>query len=161
MPSFDVVCTVDQHEVTNAVDQTKREIGTRFDFRGSKSSIEAEEKDLVILTEDDMRLKAIQEILRQKMAKRGISLKLLDFQDPESAGGDMIRQRVTVKDGLTTEELKKLAKLIKSAKLKVQPQIQEDKLRVSGKKRDDLQQAISHLKQEAPELELQFINFRD
>ncbi|MCB0354221.1 MAG: YajQ family cyclic di-GMP-binding protein [Bdellovibrionales bacterium] len=161
MPSFDVVCTVDGHEITNAVDQAKREIGTRFDFRGSKSSIALEEKTLTFLTEDDMKLRAMQEILRQKMAKRGISLKLLEFKDSESAGGDMIRQQVLVKDGLTTEELKTLAKVIKTAKMKVQAQIQEDKLRVTGKKRDDLQEAIALLKRESPELELQFVNFRD
>lgn len=161
MPSFDVVSEVDAQEVLNAVDQTKREMATRYDFKGSKATIELEDLVITIEADDDLRLKAIQEILKTKLAKRQVSLKLLDFQNPKPAGGDMIRQIVTVKDGLKDEELKKLSKLIKTTKLKVQPQIQGNQLRVTGKNRDDLQSAIAHLKSEATELELQFINFRD
>lgn len=161
MPSFDVVSEVDKQEIVNAIDQVRREMTTRYDFKGSKSSVELEEFEITILADDDMRLNAITDILRQKLAKRQVSLKLLDFADPRPAGGDMIRQVITVKNGLKDEELKKLSKMIKETKIKVQPQIQGEQLRVSGKKRDELQQVIAHLKQNATDLELQFINFRD
>ena len=161
MPSFDVVSSVEYQEVVNAVDQVRREIGTRYDFRGSKSSIELKDHEIVLLADDDMKLRSIDEILRQKLAKRGISLKLCEFGDAKSAGGDMIRQIVRVKDGLQEEELKKLTKMIKQTKIKVQPQIQGEQVRVSGKKRDDLQEVISYLKANATDFELQFVNFRD
>ena len=163
MPSFDVVCEVENQEVLNAVDQTEREMKVRYDFRDSKATIVWREKDheIEIVADDDMRLNAIQEILRQKLSKRGVSLKLVDFQDQKSAGGDLIRQVVKIKQGLSDEELRQLAKLIKQSKSKVQAQIQGEQLRVSGKKRDDLQQAIQLLKSEAPDLELQYTNFRD
>ncbi len=161
MPSFDVVSTVEYQEVVNAVDQTRREIGTRYDFRGSKSSVELKDHEIILLSEDDMKLKAVVEILKQKLAKRQVSLKLCEFQDPKAVGGDMIRQVVRVKDGLQEEELKKLTKMIKQTKMKVQPQIQGEQVRVSGKKRDVLQEVISYLKSNATEFELQFVNFRD
>ena len=134
---------------------------TRYDFKGSKSSIKLEELTITIEADNDLRLKAIQELLRTKLAKRKVSLKLLVFNDPQPAGGDMIRQVINVKDGLKEEELKKLTKLVKQMKIKVQPQIQSSQLRVSGKKRDDLQNVMAHLKDTAPDLELQFTNFRD
>ena len=161
MPSFDVMSEADQHEVRNAVDQTAREMQTRYDFKGSKAEIKLEEFEITLLADDDMRLKAVVEILKTKLAKRKVSLKLLEFVDAKPAGGDMIRQAVRIKNGLKDEELRKLTKLVKSAKLKVQPAIQGDQLRISGKKRDDLQSAIAHLKEQAPDLELQFVNFRD
>jgi len=163
MPSFDVVCEVDNQEVLNAVDQTEREIKVRYDFKDSKATLKWQDKEsqIEIVADDDMRLKAIQEILRQKLSKRGVSLKLVEFEDQKPAGGDLIRQIVKVKQGLSDEELKSLAKVIKQAKLKIQAQIQGEQLRVTGKKRDDLQAAIEHLKGESKDLELQFTNFRE
>lgn len=161
MPSFDVVSEADMPEVTNAVDQAKREIGTRYDFRDAKSSIELEGKEIILLAEDDMKSAALQDVLRQKLAKRGISLKLVTFSKPSRVGGDMIRVDVTVKESLTDIEMKEIVKEIKKSKIKVQAQIQGEQIRVSGKKRDDLQAAIAAIKSRFQDLELQFINFRD
>lgn len=163
MPSFDVVSEVELHEVVNAVDQVQREIGTRYDFKGSKSTVELKKETAIVevLADDDMKLKAIQDILKQKLAKRGVSLKSIEFPEATKAGGDMLRQEVKIKQGLTTEELKKMTKAIKGKKFKVSPAIQGDQLRVSGKKRDELQDVIQFLKNEFPDLELQFDNFRD
>jgi uncharacterized protein YajQ (UPF0234 family) len=161
MPSFDVVSEADQHEIRNAVDQAEREMQTRYDFKGSKATLTQNEFEITILADDRMRLKAIVDILMAKLAKRNVSLKLLDFQEARPAGGDMLRQVVTVKNGLQDEELRKLVKLIKSKKMKVQSQIQGEQLRVTGKKRDDLQSVMAVLREEASDLELQFTNFRD
>ncbi|MGA1192690.1 MAG: YajQ family cyclic di-GMP-binding protein [Bdellovibrionota bacterium] len=161
MPSFDVVSEADQHEIRNAVDQAEREMQTRYDFKGSKASLTQNEFEITILADDRMRLKAIVDILMAKLAKRNVSLKLLDFQEARPAGGDMLRQIVTVKNGLQDEELRELVKLIKSKKMKVQSQIQGEQLRVTGKKRDDLQSVMAVLREEASDLELQFTNFRD
>lgn len=161
MPSFDVVSEADQHEIRNAVDQAEREMQTRYDFKGSKASLTQNDFEITILADDRMRLKAIVDILMAKLAKRNVSLKLLDFQEARPAGGDMLRQVVTVKNGLQDEELRKLVKLIKSKKMKVQSQIQGEQLRVTGKKRDDLQSVMAVLREEASDLELQFTNFRD
>ena len=163
MPSFDIVSTVQMNEVTNAVDQTSREIATRYDFKDSKSSLSLNAKDSVIdiVADDNMKLKALNEILRQKLSKRGISLKSVEFEEAQPAGGDTLKQIVKIKQGLTDEELKKLNKQIKDIKLKVNTQIQGDQLRVMGKKRDDLQEAIAFLKANISDIELQFINFRD
>lgn len=161
MPSFDVVSEANMQEVKNAVDQVHREITTRYDFRDSKSMIELEETTIKLLADDKMKLGAIQEVLKQKLAKRGVSLKTVEFKDPEPAGGDMIRQLVLVKQGLSDEELKKINKAIKASKIKVSSQIQGAQVRVSGKKRDDLQTAIATLRTEFKDLELQFTNFRE
>jgi len=161
MPSFDVVSEADQHEIRNAVDQAEREMQTRYDFKGSKATLTQNDFEITILADDRMRLKAIVDILMAKLAKRNVSLKLLDFQEARPAGGDMLRQVVTVKNGLQDEELRKLVKLIKSKKMKVQSQIQGEQLRVTGKKRDDLQSVMAVLREEASDLELQFTNFRD
>lgn len=161
MPSFDIVSQVDLQEVANAVDQTRREIETRYDFKGSKSEVSVSDAIINILADDQLRLKSIQEILRQKLAKRNVSLRSVVFQDAKPAAGDMLRQEVTVKQGLEADELKRLNKMIKAEKFKVSSQIQGDQLRVSGKKRDELQDVISHFKQAIKDLELQYINFRD
>ena len=162
MPSFDVVSTVDMQEVANALDQTRREIGTRYDFKGSKCTIELKpDKQIELLTEDDMKLKAVQEILKQKLAKRGVNLKSVTFADPQPAGGDTRRQVVTVRQALTADELRRLNKLIKQGKFKVTAAMQADQLRVTGKKRDDLQAVIALLRQEVQDIDLQFVNFRD
>ncbi|MCO6430921.1 MAG: YajQ family cyclic di-GMP-binding protein [Deltaproteobacteria bacterium] len=161
MPSFDVVSKVDTQEVKNAVDQARREIGTRYDLKDTKCSVELTGPLIVIMADDQMKLNAVQEIVRQKLAKRGVSLKSVEFKDAQAAGGDMLRQEVAVKEGLKEEELKQINKLIKNMKVKVSSQIQGDQVRVSGKKRDDLQSAIAHLKKEMAEVDLQFVNFRD
>ena len=161
MPSFDAVSKVEMQEVVNAVDQTKREIGTRYDFKGSKSSIELKELLITIMADDDMKLKAVQEIIKQKLSKRGVSLKCCEFKDAQKAGGDMLRQEVIIKQGLTDVQLKKLVKMIKEKGFKVQASIQGSELRVSGKKRDDLQDVIGFLRTNATDMELQFDNFRE
>lgn len=162
MPSFDVVSEVNVQEVRNAVDQVDREIGTRYDFKGSKASIEFQDESIVILVADDqMKLSAMQELLRQKLAKRGVSVRSVEFKDPQAAGGDTLRQEVLVKQGLKEEDLKRLNKQIKGLGLKVSSQIQGDQLRVTGKKRDDLQAVIAGLREQVKDIELQFTNFRD
>ncbi len=161
MPSFDIVCEVDLQEVKNAVDQAQREIRTRYDFRDSKSELTLEESTIKVLADDQMRLSSIQELLSQKLSKRGVSLKCVEFKEPEKASGDMLRQEVVVKQGLEDQELKRINKEIKNLKNKVSSQIQGEQLRVTGKKRDDLQAVIAHLKSSVQDLELQFVNFRD
>jgi cyclic-di-GMP-binding protein len=161
MPSFDVVSSVDTQEVRNAVDQASREIQTRYDFKDSKSSFTLKEQMIILVADDRMKLASLQEILKQKLSKRGVSLKSVDFKDETEAGGNTLRQEVHVKEGLTDEELKKLNKVVKSSKLKVTTQIQGNQLRVTGKKKDDLQVAIQTLRAEIKDIDLQFVNFRD
>ena len=163
MPSFDVVSEVDMQEVKNAVDQVSREIQTRYDFKDAKASVELKEKEglILVIAPDKMKLAAMQEIMRLKLSKRAVSLKSVKFEDPTPAGGDSLRQNVTVKQSLSEEERKRVTKLIKELKLKVTSQIQGDQVRVTGKKRDDLQEAIAALKSNATDLELQFTNFRE
>jgi len=163
MPSFDVVSEVDMQEVKNAVDQAQREIGQRYDFKGSKSSLELKEKEsqIILVADDKLKLSALQDILRQRLSKRNVSMKSVEFADPVPAGGDTIRQVATIKMALKDEELKKLNKTIKDTKLKVTSHIQGAQLSVSGKNRDDLQSVIAHLKKSITDIELQFNNFRD
>ncbi len=161
MPSFDVVSEVDLQEVLNAVDQVRRELGTRYDFKGSKSSVELKEAEITIVADDQLKLKAVQELLKQKLAKRGVSLKSIEWLEVQPAGGDTLRQLLKVKQGLTDEELKKVNKNLKASGLKITSQIQGNQIRVSGKKRDDLQAVIQHLRTSLTEMELQFNNFRD
>ena len=163
MPSFDVVSKADPQEVKNGVDQALREIDNRYDFKGSKCSIELKEKEnLIILVADDkMKLTALQDILKIRLAKRGVSLKLMEFIDPAPAGGDTLKQDIKIKQGLADTDLKRLNKLVKESGFKVTSQIQGEQLRVSGKKRDDLQMVMSKFKAAVNDLELQFVNFRD
>jgi uncharacterized protein YajQ (UPF0234 family) len=161
MPSFDIVSTVDMQEVKNAVNQVQREITTRYDFRGSKAEIALEENLIKVLADDQMKLSAIQDLVGQKLGKRGVSLKLIEFKEAQKAGGDMLKQEILVKQGLEDKELKKINKEVKGMKAKVTCQIQGDQLRVTGKKRDDLQGVISHLENSIEDMDLQFINFRD
>ena len=161
MPSFDIVSKVDMQEVKNAVDQVRRELSTRYDLKGSKCSVELNDSLIVLLADDNMKLKAVQEIIKLKLSKRGVSLLSVTFADAQSAGGDMIRQEITVKQGLSDDERKKINKMIKSTKFKVTPQIQADQIRVSSKSRDELQEVIGFLKREIKDLDLQFTNFRD
>ncbi|MHB0980609.1 MAG: YajQ family cyclic di-GMP-binding protein [Thermoleophilia bacterium] len=163
MPSFDVVSRVDMQEMDNAVNMVKKEVVTRFDFRGSKTEIELVKKDglLRILTEDDMKLRGLRDMLIAKAVKRGIDTKVFEFADPERAGGDMLRQEVRIANGIEIETARKVVKLIKDAKLKVQASIQGDEVRVTGKKRDDLQEVIALLKESDFDIPLQYINMRD
>lgn len=162
MPTFDVVSKVNMQEVDNAVNQARKEISTRYDFKDSKSKIDYDEESITLLADDSMKLKAITEILNQKMTKRGISVRSLEYKDAEPASGDMIRQSVIIKQGISTDDGRKIVKLIKEMGVKkVQAQIQDDQIRVTGPKRDDLQEVIGMLKQKATDWDLQFVNFRD
>lgn len=160
MPSFDIVSKVDMQEVDNAVNQTVKEIAQRYDFKKSKSEVTLEKETVKILADDDFRLKSIIDILQSKCIKRGISLKCLNFGSPESASGGMLRQIVTIQQGISKEKGKEIIARIKETKLKVQGQIQDDQVRVTGKNIDDLQEIIKLLKAKDLGVELQFINFR-
>jgi uncharacterized protein YajQ (UPF0234 family) len=158
--SFDVVSKVDMQELSNAVTQAEKEIETRFDFKGSKSSITLEKEALVLVSDDDYKLKSVVDILQSKMVKRGISIKNMDFGKIEPASGGTVRQQVKLKQGIGQEEAKKMNILIRDSKLKVKSQIQGDQLRVTGKDKDDLQAAIVLLRGADLPLELQFVNMR-
>ncbi len=162
MPSFDVVSELDMQEVRNAVDQTAREISQRFDFKGTNSTVELKEKAIEIHTESEPRLQALRQVLEEKMVKRQVSLKALDYGTVEEATRGTVRQTVTLRMGITDEKAKAVGKFIKGLGRKgVSHQIQGDQVRVSGKKRDDLQAVIAALKDEDFDLPLQFNNFRD
>lgn len=160
MPSFDVVSEVDMHEVTNAIDQTNKEVTTRFDLKDSGSKCERTENVLTITSDGDFHLEQVMQVLMGKMAKREVNLKSLQMGDPVASGKE-VRRTITVVQGIETVMAKKIIKTIKDAKLKTQANIQEDKVRVTGKKRDDLQAVITLLKATEFDLPLQFSNFRD
>ncbi len=160
MPSFDIVSQVDDHELTNAVDQTNREVSNRFDFKGSGAHVEKTDFDLVIVAQAEFQVTQILDILQNKMTKRGIDITCLQCGDIVTSG-NQARQPVTARTGIDSELGRKIVKQVKEAKLKLQAAIQQDQVRVSGKKRDDLQTMIGTLKQQQTDLPLQFINFRD
>ena len=160
MPSFDVVSEVDFHEVTNALDQAKRELGTRFDFRGVDATFERADDTVSMTADADIQLQQMLDILQNKMHKRGIDIFCLDPQDPIPQG-KLVKQLIKLRQGIEQADAKKMIKLIKDKKLKVQTAIQGEKLRVTGKKRDDLQAVIALLKAEKLEVPLQYENFRD
>lgn len=160
MPSFDIVSKTDQHEVTNAVDQANRELSTRFDFKGTNARIELSKDTLTIIAPTDFQLKQVDEILRNKFAKRQVDIRMLDYKDPEVKLNEA-RQEVTVKQGIESEVAKKIVKLIKESGLKLQAAIQGDQVRVTGKKRDDLQAAMAMLREAKLNIPIQFDNFRD
>lgn len=161
MPSFDIVSEVDLAEAENAVQNVMREISTRYDFKGSKSTIEIKEGALTIFADDDMKLRQMHEILQGNMQKRGIEPGSLDYQKQEQAAGQSVRQQVLIKQGIDKELSKKIVKAIKGEKFKVQAAIQGDELRITGKKRDDLQEVIAFVKAMKLEQPLQYKNFRD
>jgi cyclic-di-GMP-binding protein len=161
MPSFDIVSKTDLAEVENAIQGVVREIGTRFDFKGSKCSIERKEALITILADDDMKLRQMQELLRGYVVRRKLDASALDFKDPQKASGNSLRQEVVVKEGIDQTLAKRIVKEIKDSKLKVQVSIQGDELRVSGKKKDDLQDTIAFVRGLKIEQPLQFMNFRD
>ncbi len=161
MPSFDIVSEIDKHELRNAVDQANREVQTRFDFRGSNAKYDLNELNITMTATSDFQLKQMLDILIEKAAKRGIEVDAIDAGTPETALNSA-RQSVTMRHGIDTDSARKIVKLLKGSKLKVQAAIQGEQVRVSGKKRDDLQQVIQLLKKtEGLGLPLQFNNFRD
>lgn len=160
MPSFDIVSKTDHHEITNAVDQANRELGTRFDFKGTDARVEQAKEIITIIAPTDFQLKQVDEILRSKLAKRNIDVRVLDYKDPDVKLNEA-RQEIKVCQGLDAEQAKKITKLIKEANLKVQTAIQGEQVRVTGKKRDDLQAVIAMLRESKVEMPLQFENFRD
>jgi uncharacterized protein YajQ (UPF0234 family) len=158
--SFDVVSKVSMQEVDNAINQTNKEIQQRYDFKNSKSAVSLEDDSLKILAEDDFRLKSVVDILQTKLLRRQVPISNLEYGKVEEAGGGMVRQLIKLKQGIDTETAKKIVKDIKNLKIKVQAQIMEDQVRVSGKKRDDLQEVIAFLKEQDYKQDLQFTNYR-
>ena len=161
MPSFDIVSKTDIAEVDNALDGIRREIAQRFDFKGSKCTLERKENDITLLADDEPKLKQMQDLMKVYFTRRQVDPKALDFKKEERAAGDAVRQVVTVKQGIDREVAKTLTTKIKDSKIKVQVSIQGDELRVSGKKRDDLQDAIQHIRGLKLEQPLQYVNFRE
>jgi len=160
--SFDIVCDVDMQEVTNAVIQALKEISMRFDFKGSKSSIELDKgKSLImLLSDDEQKMKSVIEILQSKLVKRGVALKAITYGKMEPAAGNAVRQVITLQQGIPQEKAKEIVKLIKDMKLKVSSEIQKDQVRVRAKKIDDLQFIMSHLKEKDFGIHVQFSNYR-
>jgi uncharacterized protein YajQ (UPF0234 family) len=163
MPSFDIVSDVNQVEVNNAVDQANKEVSTRFDFKGSDARIEYKEKDkvLTLYADDDFKLSQVMDILTGKMTRRGVDIRSLKYGDVEKISGNKVKQTVTVRTGVEQELAKKIVRLLKDSKLKVQGSIQGDAVRVSGAKRDELQNAIALVKKSITDFPLQYQNFRD
>ena len=161
MPSFDTVCEPNMVEVRNAVDTSAKEIGTRFDFKGSDARIEQKERELTAYADSDFQLGQVRDVLTSKMTKRNVDVRFLDIGKIEKIGGDKVKQVIKVKNGIESEDAKKIQRIIKDSKIKVQASIQGDTLRVQGAKRDDLQATIALLKKEVTDLPLEFNNFRD
>ena len=161
MPSFDVVLEANMVEVRNAVDQANKEVATRFDFKGSDARIEQKERELTAYADSEFQLNQLRDILTGRMTKRSIDVRFLDSGKIEKIGGDKVKQVIKVKNGVEADVAKKIVKVIKDSKMKVQASIQGDAVRVTGAKRDDLQSAIALLKKDVSELPLDFNNFRD
>jgi hypothetical protein len=161
MPSFDIVSEVDKQEVRNAVDQVNKEVSTRFDFKGSDARVEQAEYVLTVYADTEFQLEQVHDILSQKLSKRGVDVKCLDIGKVEKVSGNKVKRSTTVKTGVETELAKKIVKLIKDSKLKVQASIQGDSVRVSGAKRDTLQEAIALVRKGITDFPLQYQNFRD
>ncbi len=161
MPSFDTVLEADLVKVKNAVENTAKEVGTRFDFKGTSALIELKEKDITLIGDSDFQLDQITDILRNKLVKAGVDVRFLDIGKTEKIGGDKVKQVSKVRNGIETELAKKIQVLIKGSKIKVQAAIQEEKVRVTGGKRDDLQAAMALIKAENTDFPLSFNNFRD
>lgn len=161
MPSFDTVCEADFVEVKNAVENIAKEIGTRFDFKGTSAAIELKDKEITLFGDADFQLQQVEDILRNKLTKRSVDVRFLDIQKAQKIGGDKLKQTIKVKNGIEAELGKKLQKLIKDSKLKVQAAIQGDAVRVTGAKRDDLQAAMALIRKDLADHPLSFNNFRD
>ena len=161
MPSFDTVCEPDMVEVKNAVENSAKEIGTRFDFKGTSAAIELKDKEITLLGDAEFQLQQVEDILRNKMTKRSVDVRFLDKGAVQKIGGDKVKQVVKVRNGIDSELAKKIQRLVKDSKIKVQAAIQDEKVRVTGAKRDDLQAAMALIRKEVADLPLTFDNFRD
>lgn len=161
MPSFDIISEVNQVELRNALDQANKEISTRFDFKGSDARVEHKEKLLTLYADDDFKLKQVTDVLMGKLTKRGVDVRALEFGGVEKISGDKVKQAVTIRVGVEQERAKKIVRLIKDSKMKVQASIQGDAVRVSGAKKDELQAAITLVRKSVTDFPLQFGNFRD
>ncbi|MEX3629999.1 MAG: YajQ family cyclic di-GMP-binding protein [Burkholderia sp.] len=161
MPSFDVVSEANMIEVKNAVEQSNKEISTRFDFKGSDARVEHKEQELTLFADDDFKLGQVKDVLISKMAKRNVDVRFLDYGKVDKIGGDKLKQGVTIKKGVTGDLAKRVVRTVKDSKIKVQASIQGDAVRVSGTKRDDLQSVIALLRKEVADTPLDFNNFRD
>ncbi len=161
MPSFDTVCEANLVEVKNAVENAAKEIATRFDFKGTSAAIELKDKEITMLGDAEFQLTQVEDILRNKLTKRDVDVRFLDVGDPQKIGGDKVKQVIKVRNGIESEAAKKIQRLIKDSKLKVQAAIQGDAVRVTGAKRDDLQAAMALIRKDMTDLPLSFNNFRD
>ncbi len=161
MPSFDTVCEPDLTEVKNAVDNTAKEIGTRFDFKGTAAAVELKDKEITLIGEADFQLQQIDDVLRNKLTKRSVDVRYLDVGEVQKIGGDKVKQVIKIKTGIETKDAKKITQLIKDSKMKVQASIQGDAVRVTGAKRDDLQATMALIKKDLLDMPLSFNNFRD
>lgn len=161
MPSFDTVCEANLVEVKNAVDQANKEISTRFDFKGTDARVEQKERELTAFADSDFQLSQVRDVLTNKMTKRNVDVRFLDEGKIEKIGGDKVKQVIKVKNGIESDDAKKIVRVIKDSKMKVQASIQGDALRITGAKRDDLQAAMALLRKEIKEIPLEFNNFRD
>jgi uncharacterized protein YajQ (UPF0234 family) len=161
MPSFDVVSEADMIEVKNAVEQSNKEITTRFDFKGSSAKVEQKEAELTAFADSDFQLSQVRDVLTNKLSKRKVDVRFLDEGKIEKIGGDKVKQVIKVKNGIETDDAKKIVKVIKDSKMKVQASIQGESVRVTGAKRDDLQAAMAMLRKDVPDMPLEFNNFRD
>ena len=161
MPSFDVMSEASLVEVRNALDQANKEIGNRFDFKGSNARIEQKERELTAFADDDFKLDQVRDVLVSKFAKRNVDVRFLEYGDIQKISGDKVKQVITIKHGVSGDLAKKIVRLVKDSKIKVQASIQGDTVRITGAKRDDLQAAIALLKKDITEVPLSFDNFRD
>ena len=161
MPSFDTVCEANLVEVKNAVENTAKEIGTRFDFKGTAASVELKDKDITLIGDAEFQLGQVEDILHNKLTKRSVDVRFLDKGDVQKMGGDKVKQVIKVRNGIESDVSKKIQRMIKDSKLKVQAAIQGDAVRVTGAKRDDLQAAMALIRKEIADLPLSFNNFRD
>jgi uncharacterized protein YajQ (UPF0234 family) len=161
MPSFDTVCEANLVDVKNGVENTTKEIGTRFDFKGTAAAIEIKDKEITLIGDAEFQLDQIEDVLRNKLTKRNVDVRFLDKGDVQKMGGDKVKQVVKVREGIATEDAKKIQRLIKDSKLKVQAAIQGESVRVTGAKRDDLQAAMALIRKDMTDLPLTFDNFRD
>lgn len=161
MPSFDTVLEADFVEVKNAVENAAKEIGTRFDFKGTSAAIELKDKEITMYGDAEFQLQQVEDILRNKLTKRSVDVRFMDVQTPQKIGGDKLKQAVKIKNGIESDLAKKIQKLIKDSKMKVQASIQGDAVRVTGAKRDDLQAAMALIRKELSDHPLSFNNFRD
>ncbi len=161
MPSFDVVSEANMVEVRNAIEQTNKEISTRFDFKGSDARVEQKDKELTAFADSEFQLKQLKDVLTGRMTRRNVDVRFLDEGKIEKISGDKVKQVIKIRNGIETDTAKKIVRLVKDSKLKVQASIQGDSVRVNGAKRDDLQSTIAMLKKEITDLPLEFNNFRD